>query len=158
MKKGKLLQIRLTDFQHEQISEKAKTKYQSTSEYVRNKLLQPKADEIEMGMIIKDQPEISVYQRREFLKTVVWIYSKKNDPYAENRLEEAKLYTSLIDSFIMDLEPKYLEYFYSVKKDLERAVQDYNVIFGLQYKFTRSNESVYFNFKEFEKMILEDEM
>ena len=158
MVKNKLIQVRLNDSQFKLITEKAESKNQSTSEYTREILLQPDIFEAEQEIVKEQKIKISVLQRPEFLKTVVWIYSKQNVTRYENDLEDAKLYVSLIDSFIMELDPKYLEFFFNVKRDLHRAIKSFNSLFGLEYKFSRSFENVFFNYKEFEKMLLDDLM
>ena len=158
MVKNKLIQIRLNDSQFKSITEKADSKNQSTSEYAREILLQPDIFEAEQENVKEHEIKIPVLQRSEFLKTVIWIYSKQNVTHHENSLVDAKLYVSLIDSFIMELDPKYLEYFFNVKRDLLRAIKSFNSFLGLEYKFSRSFENVFFNYKEFEKMLLDDLM
>ena len=158
MVKNKLIQVRLNDSQFKLITEKAESKNQSTSEYTREILLQPNIFEVEQEIVKEQEIKIPVLQRPEFLKTVIWIYSKQNVTHHENSLEDAKLYVLLIDSFIMELDPKYLEYFFNVKKDLHRAIKSFNSLLGLEFKFSRSFENVFFNYKEFEKMLLDDLM
>ena len=154
MKKSRLIQVRVNDIQFDQITEKAESNYLSISEYARKILLQSEIDIVDNDNNIK----IPVFQRPEFFKVVLWIYSKQNTLNNENSIEEANLFLSLIDSFIMDLEPKYLDYFYNVKKDLERIISDYSSFFGVEYNFDKSYKNIFFNYKEFEKMLLNDLM
>lgn len=158
MKKSRLIQVRLTDIQFDQITEKAESNYQSISEYAREILLQPEIEIVQEAPESQSVTNIPIFERPEFLKVVVWIYSKQNVLNNDNSIEEANLIISLIDSFIMDLEPKYLDYFYNVKKDLKRAIKEHSSFFGVVYNFNMSNDNAYFNYKDFEKMLLDDIM
>jgi len=158
MLKNKLIQVRLNDSQFNQIIEKAGVKNQSVSEYAREILLQPGMDIVNVKPETEKDSKIPVFQRREFFKVVIWIYSKKDDLNNDNSIDEANLYKSLIDSFIMDLEPKYLDYFFNVKMNLNKTIKEYSPIYGVKYGFNKSYDNTYFNYKEFEKMILEDLM
>ena len=155
MVKNKLIQVRLNDTQFNQITEKAKLIGQSVSEYAREILLQPEINS--MVEEPKAESEIPVFQRLEFLKTVIWIYSKKGGKDI-NSIEEAENYATLIDSFIMDLEPKYLDYFFNVKKDLNKIIKEYSPLYGVKYRFYISYENTYFNYAAFEKTLLNDLM
>ena len=155
MVKNKLIQVRLNDTQFNQITEKAGVKDQSVSEYAREILLQQEIKSIEEEP--KAESEIPVFQRLEFLKTVIWIYSKEDGRDTES-IEEAEYYVSLIDSFIMDLEPKYLDFLYNVKKDLNKIIKEYSPLYRVKYSFNKSYQNTYFNYKEFEKILLNDLM
>ena len=155
MVKNKLIQVRLNDTQFNQITEKARSMDQSVSEYAREILLQPEINS--MVEEPKTESEIPVFQRLEFLKTVIWIYSKKGGKDI-NSIEEAENYATLIDSFIMDLEPKYLDYFFNVKKDLNKIIKEYSPLYGVKYRFYISYENTYFNYAAFEKTLLNDLM
>jgi len=158
MLKNKLIQVRLNDSQFNQIIEKAGSKNQSVSEYAREILLQSEMDRTDVKPEIEKGSKIPVFQRLEFFKVVIWIYSKKDDLNNDNSIDEANLYKSLIDSFIMDLEPKYLDYFFNVKMNLNKTIKEYSPIYGVKYGFNKSYDNTYFNYKEFEKMILDDLM
>ena len=158
MLKNKLIQVRLNDIQFNQIIEKAGVKNRSVSEYAREILLQPEMDRLDVKSETEKDSKISVFQRPEFLKTVVWIYSKKDDLNNDNSLDEANLYRSLIDSFIMDLEPKYLDYFFIVKKNLSKIIKEYSPLYGVKYGFNKPYDNTYFNYAAFEKMLLDDLM
>ena len=157
MLKNKLIQVRLDDTQFNQITAMAEHKNQSVSEYAREILLQPEMDLVDAET--EKDAKIPVFQRPEFFKVVIWIYSKKDDLNNDNSIEEANLYKSLIDSFIMDLEPKYLDYFFIVKKGLTKIIKEYSPLYGVRYGFNKSYDvNTYFNYAAFEKMILEDLM
>ena len=158
MLKNKLIQVRLNDTQFDQIIEKAGVKNQSLSEYAREILLQQEMNIVDVKSETENDTKIPVFQRREFFKVVIWIYSKKDDLNNDNSIDEANLYRSLIDSFIMDLEPKYLDYFFSVKKELNKTIKEYSPLYGVKYGFNKPYDNTYFNYKEFEKMILDDLM
>jgi len=157
MLKNKLIQVRLDDTQFNQITAMAEHKNQSVSEYAREILLQPEMDLVDAET--EKDAKIPVFQRPEFFKVVIWIYSKKDDLNNDNSIEEANLYKSLIDSFIMDLEPKYLDYFFIVKKGLSKIIKEYSPLYGVRYGFNKSYDvNTYFNYAAFEKMILDDLM
>ncbi|HJH30629.1 MAG TPA: hypothetical protein C5S50_00170 [Methanosarcinaceae archaeon] len=156
MKKNRLIQVRINDTQFDQITEKAESNDQSVSEYAREILLQPEIDIVEQEQ--ETSTKIPVFQRPEFFKVVLWIYSKQKASKYDNSIEEANLFISLIDSFIMDLEPKYLDYFYIVKKDLEKVINEYSSFYGVEYNFDKIYRSIFFNYKEFEKMLMDDLM
>jgi hypothetical protein len=158
MVKNKLIQIRLNDDQFNQIIKKAKSNDQSVSVYAREILLQPEFDTEAEEKIIEKDIKIPVFQKPEFLKVVIWIYSKKNPLTSQNNMEETKLMMSLIDSFLMDLEPQYLEFFYNVKQDLKRSINEHTSFFGITYSFYDPMSNVYFNYIEFEKMLITDVM
>jgi len=158
MVKNKLIQVRLNDVQFKLIREKAENNNQSVSEYTREILLQPVVEETDSSDNKEQEIKIPVFQRPEFLKVVIWIYSKKNPFTTQNNLEETKLMISLIDSFLMDLKPEYLEYFFNVKQDLKRAINEKSSFFGITYSFYDPLTNVYFNYAEFEKMLLNDLM
>ena len=157
MLKNKLIQVRLDDTQYNQITAMAEHKNQSVSEYAREILLQPEMDLVDAET--EKDTKIPVFQRPEFFKVVIWIYSKKDDLNNDNSIDEANLYKSLIDSFIMDLEPKYLDYFFIVKKGLSKIIKEYSPLYGVRYGFNKSYDvNTYFNYAAFEKMILDDLM
>jgi len=159
MLKNKLIQVRLNDSQFNQIIEKAEVKNQSVSEYAREILLQPEMERLDVKSEIEKDTKIPVFQRPEFFKVVIWIYSKRDDLNNDNSVDEANLYKSLIDSFIMDLEPKYLDYFFIVKKGLNKIIKEYSPLYGVRYGFNKSYDvNTYFNYAAFEKMILDDLM
>ncbi|MCF6222894.1 MAG: hypothetical protein L3J34_04110 [Flavobacteriaceae bacterium] len=156
MLKNKLIQVRLNDSQFNQIIEKAESKNQSVSEYAREILLHPVINIVDEKS--ESDPKIPVFQRPEFIKVVIWIYSKKDGLNNDNSIDEANLYESLIDSFIMDLEPKYLDYFFIVKKGLSKIIKEYSPLYGVKYGFNKSYDNTYFDYAAFEKMILNDLM
>jgi len=157
MLKNKLIQVRLNDTQFNQITAMAEHKNQSVSEFAREILLQPEMNLVDVK--IEKDAKIPVFQRPEFFKVVIWIYSKKDDLNNDNSIEEANLYKSLIDSFIMDLKPKYLDYFFIVKKGLSKIIKEYSPLYGVRYGFNKSYDvNTYFNYAAFEKMILDDLM
>lgn len=160
MKKSKLIQTRVAHQKFEELSKEADSKDQSVSELIRKKLFGSKVEieRIEDKTSLVDNTNTPVFQRPEFLKTVVWIYSLKDNYSYKSSIDEVILYRSVIDSFIMDLDPKYLDHFYNVKKDLERVIDKYSPFTTIAYYFTKKYNNEYFDFEKFEKMILEDIM